>query len=365
LNRGSVSSRRHNNDNNNDLLSTEETSMSTITLTTLLHRTGPLAAAALLTLTLTSTASLAASPAGPSARDYPRGPVTMIVPFPPGGPTDILARIVSQQLAETWKAPVVVDYKPGASTMLGVAATARATPDGQTLGIINSAYVINPSLQKKMMYRNEDLVAITQLIRVPLAIAATPNAPFNTLSEMIAYAKRNPGAVTFASPGTGGTSHLAGELLARRAGVELAHVPYKGSSPAHTDVIGGRVMLMIDPLFSLMPNVKAGRMKLLATTGATRSAPYKEYEAVAEQFPGFEVQAFIGMIAPAGTPADIVAKVQRDAAAVMAQPAVKQKVEDLGMEIVASDPAAFQQRVSDETAQWSKIIRDARIESQE
>ncbi|OVZ57220.1 MFS transporter [Pigmentiphaga sp. NML080357] len=311
--------------------------------------------------------AVAAFVAGPAAAQdaYPQGPATMIVPFPAGGPTDVLARIVSQQLAETWKHPVIVDYKPGASTMLGTAAVARAAPDGYTIGVVNSAYVINPSLQKKLLYKNDDLAAVTQLIRVPLAIAANPGAPFNTLDELVDYAKRHPGAVTFASPGTGGTSHLAGELLARRAGVDLVHVPYKGSAPAHTDVIGGRVMVMIDPIFSLMPHIQSGRLKMLATTGPKREAAYPDYAAVAEKYPGFSVQAFIGLVVPAGTPAAIIDKIQRDAAAALAMPSVKQRVEGLGMAIVASRPSEFESRIKTETEQWARVIRDAKIELQD
>ncbi|VCU71849.1 Tripartite tricarboxylate transporter family receptor [Pigmentiphaga humi] len=296
---------------------------------------------------------------------YPQGPSTMIVPFPAGGPTDVLARIVSQQLAETWKHPVIVDYKPGASTMLGTAAVAKAAPDGYTIGVVNPAYVINPSLQKKLPYKNEDLAAVTQLIRVPLAIAANPQAPFDTLEQMIEYAKRHPDAVTFASPGTGGTSHLAGALLARQAGVELTHIPYKGSAPAHTDVIGGRVMVMIDPIFSLMPHIQSGRLKMLATTGTQREPAYPNYATVAEKYPGFAVQAFIGLVVPAGTPAPIIDKIQRDAAAALALPAVKQRVEGLGMAIVASRPAEFEAQIKAETAQWAQVIREAKIELQD
>jgi len=312
---------------------------------------------------LAATAALA----GPASAQtsYPQGPTTMIVPFPAGGPTDVLARIVSQQLAETWKHPVIVDYKPGASTMLGTAAVAKAAPDGYTIGVVNSAFVINPSLQKKLLYKNEDLTAVSQLIQVPLAIAANPNAPFNTLDEMIDYAKRNPGKLTYASPGTGGTSHLAGQLLARQADIQITHIPYKGSAPAHTDVIGGRVMVMIDPIFSLMPHIQSGRLKMLATTGPQREAAYPNYAAVAEKYPGFSVQALIGLVVPTGTPAAIIDKIQRDTAAALALPAVKKRVEDLGMVIVASRPAEFAAQIKKETEQWAQVIREANIELQE
>src|SRR5690606_8684293 len=154
----------------------------------------------------------------------------------------------------------------------------KAEADGYTIAVVTPAYVINPALQPKLLYGPDDLTAITQLIRVPLSIAANPDAPFNTVSEMMAYAKEHPNEVTFASPGTGGTSHLAGELLARLGDVKLSHIPYKGSAPAHTDVIGGRVMVMIDPLFSLTPHIESKRLKLIATTGATRSDVFPNHE---------------------------------------------------------------------------------------
>jgi tripartite-type tricarboxylate transporter receptor subunit TctC len=314
---------------------------------------------------LRATLSVAAWPIGASAwaaGDYPQAPVTMIVPFPAGGPTDIIARIVSQQMTEAWKQPVVMDYKPGASTMLGVSAVARAAPDGLTIGIVNPAFVINPSLQKKLLYRSEDLAPIMGMMELPLAIAAWPGAPFNTLREMVAYAKHHPGEVTFASPGTGGPSHLTGELLARQAGFEWTHVPYKGSSPAHTDVIGGRVMVMIDPLFSLTPHIDSGRLKMIATTGPV--AGYEKYEAVSTVYPGFGGQQLIGLIAPRATPPAIIDKIQRDVATALAVPSVKKRIEDLGMVVTPSTPAEFRKRIDADTAQWAQVIREAKIEQQ-
>jgi len=299
--------------------------------------------------------------AAPAAAAYPESPVTMIVPFPDGGPTDVLARILAQHLGEMWEQPVVVDYKPGASTMLGTAAVAKAAPDGYTIGVVTPAFVINPGLQPKLLYENDDLTAITQLIRVPLSIAANADAPFNTLSEMMAYAKEHPNEVTYASPGTGGTSHLAGEMLARLADVKLSHIPYKGSAPAHTDVIGGRVMVMIDPLFSLTPHIESKRLKLIATTGAERSEVFPDHQAVSEIYPDFEVQALIGLVAPTGTPDAVIQKIQQDAAKVLAMPEVRKRAQDLGMEVVASTPTDFADRIKTEQAQWAKVIKDANI----
>lgn len=293
--------------------------------------------------------------------DFPKGTVTIVVPFPPGGPTDVLARIVAQRLQETWKQPVVVDYKPGAGTMVGAQAVARAAPDGHTLGVVVPAFTINPVIMKKLSYDPKDLTGVTQLARFPIAIAANASTPFNTLAELVSYAKANPGKVTFGTPGAGGTSHLAGELLARTAGAQLMHIPYKGSAPAHTDVIGGRVDLMIDPLFSLMPHVNSGKMKVIAVATEKRVRGFEKYPAVAETYPGFDVSAIIGFVAPAGTPKAVIDKIQRDTAQALQHPTDRKRFEELGMEMVGSTAAEWNAVLGNETAKWGKLIRDANI----
>jgi tripartite-type tricarboxylate transporter receptor subunit TctC len=227
-------------------------------------------------LTTTSLGLVAFAGAPAVAQEFPKGPVRIIVPFPPGGPTDTIARLMSQKLQALWSQPVVVDYKPGAGTVIGTDAVAKSAPDGRTIGVVVSSYTINPVLHHPMPHDTlKDLSGVTRLVNIPLALVARPDAPFDDIKGLVAYAKRNPGKLSYASPGAGGTAHLAGELLNDAAGIDLVHVPYKGSAPAQTDVLGGRVPLMIDPLFSALPYVRAGRMKVIAVTTAHRVAGFE------------------------------------------------------------------------------------------
>lgn len=296
-----------------------------------------------------------------AATAYPRGPVTVLVPFPPGGPTDVLTRIMTRRLGQAWGQSVIVDYKPGAATMLGAQAVARAPADGYSIGVVNSAFTINPVIQKRLIYNPSDLTGVTQMAEVPIAIAASAKAPFDTLQQLVTYAKANPGKVTFATPGVGGTSHLAGELLNQVAGIQMTHVPYQGSSPAHTDVIGGRVDLMIDPMLSLMPLVLDGRLKLIAGTSAQRVKGYTQYPVVAETYPGFDLTAIIGLVVPARTPPDIIATIQRDANAAMQHPEDRKMIDDLGVKVVSSTPQEWNARLASETSKFGKLIKDAGI----
>jgi len=300
-----------------------------------------------------------------AAQEFPKGPVRIIVPFPPGGPTDIMARMVSQKLQEIWGQSVLVDYRAGAGTLIGVTAVAKAAADGATLGIVNAAYTINPVLRKTMPYDTlKDLAGVTQLVATHLVIVANPNAPFNTVPELVAYAKRNPGKLSFASPGTGGTSHLAGELLNRTAGIDMLHVPYKGSVPAQTDVMGGRVPLMIDATSSALPFVNAGRLKLIATTGPRRLPGHEQYPIVADAYPGFDVTGLLGLVAPKATPRAVVHRIQVDTAKALHMPEVKKQIEDTGGEVVASPPEQFDAVIQAEMAKWAKVIREAHIQGE-
>ncbi|MBX3587156.1 MAG: tripartite tricarboxylate transporter substrate binding protein [Ramlibacter sp.] len=312
-------------------------------------------------LLLASALALTALVAPVQAQDFPKGPVKMIIPFPPGGPTDTVGRLLGMKLQEMWGQPVVIDYKPGAGTLIGVDYVAKAAPDGYTFGIVNSSFTVNPSMRKTMPYNTEkDLTGITQLANLQLAIVARPDAPFNTLPELIAYAKRNPQKVTYGTPGAGGTTHLGAELLKREAGFEMLHSPFKGSSPAHTELIGGRIDLVVDPFLSILPYVKAGRMKMIATFGDTRVPGYN-YPTVAETVPGLSVNALLGFVAPTGTPAAIVQKIQADTAKVLASPDVRKRIEELGMEVVASRPDQFNGFIHSEMKKWAKVIAESGI----
>ena len=296
------------------------------------------------------------------AQDFPKAPVKVIVPFVAGGPTDTMARMVGAKLQEMWGQAVVMEYKPGAGTVLGVDAIAKSAPDGYTVGIVPAAFTINPSLRKTMPYDTlKDISGVTQLVATHLALVANPKAPFNTVPELVAYAKRNPGKVFFGSPGTGGTAHLAGELLKRTAGFDMEHIPYKGSTQAITDLMGGRIDLMFDALSSSLPFAKSGKFKLIATNSARRAPGNEQYPTVAETYPGFEVTSLLGMIIPSAAPRAIVRRLQADTAKALNYPDVKKIIEEAGSEVVASTPEQFDALIQNELKKWAKVIVDAGI----
>ena len=299
------------------------------------------------------------------AQDFPKAPVRMIVPFAAGGPTDLMARLVSQKLQEAWGQSVIVDYRAGAGTLVGVTVVAKSAPDGYTLGIVPAAYTINPVLRKTMPYDTlRDLTGVTQIVATHLVIVANPEAPFNNIAELVAYAKRNPGKLSYGSPGTGGTSHLAGELLNRLAGIDMVHVPYKGSVPAQTDVMGGRLPLMVDASSSALPYVKAGRLKIIATTGRRRLPGNEQYPTVAETYPGYEVTGLLGLIAPKGVPRAVLTKIAADAARGLRAPDARKQIEDTGSEVVGSTPEQFDAVIQSEMNKWANVIRESKIEAE-
>jgi tripartite-type tricarboxylate transporter receptor subunit TctC len=309
--------------------------------------------------------SLATTVLPAAAQVYPKGPVKIIIPFPPGGPTDTVGRLLGVKLQELWGQPVVIDYKAGAGTVIGVDYVAKAPADGYTFGMVNSSLAVNPTLRKKLPYdTTKDLAGITQIANLQLAIVARPDAPFNTLPELIAYAKKNPGKLTYGTPGAGSTTHLGAELLKREAGFDMLHAPMKGSAPAHTELMGGRLDLVVDPFLSVLPYVKAGRMKMIATMGDKRVPGYEQYPTVAEVLPGFSVSALLGFVAPAGTPRPVIQKIQADTARVLAQPAIRKQIEELGMEIVASKPEQFDAFIAVEMKKWARVVTDAKIEAE-
>jgi tripartite-type tricarboxylate transporter receptor subunit TctC len=303
---------------------------------------------------------LAATPA--LAQDFPKAPVKIIVPFPPGGPTDTVARLIGQKLQDIWGQPVVIDYKPGAGTVIGVDFVAKSAPDGYTMVMVNSAFAVNPSLRKNLPYSTtRDLAGVTHIADLQLAIVARPDAPFNTLPELIAYAKKNPGKLTYGTPGAGSTTHLGAELLKRTAGFDMLHSPFKGSAPAHSELLGGRIDLVFDPFLSILPYVKAGRMKMIATLGLQRIPGY-DFPTVAETIPGFTVNALLGFVAPAGTPAPVLKKIAADTGRALADPDLRKRIEDLGMTTVASTSAEFDVFIQGEIRRWAKVVAEAHIE---
>lgn len=308
-------------------------------------------------LTLMLAASLPAH-----AQDWPKSPVKIIVPFPPGGPTDTVARMLSQKLQDYWGQPVVIDYKAGAGTVIGVDYVAKAAPDGYTMVMVNSAFAVNPSLRKSLPYNTQkDLVGVTHIADLQLAIVARLDAPFNTLAEMIAYAKKNPGKLTYGTPGAGSTTHLGAELLKRTAGFDMLHSPFKGSAPAHSELMGGRIDLVFDPYLSILPYVKAGRMKMIATEGLKR-IPGTDYPTVAETIPGFTVNALVGFVAPAGVPKPVLNKIAADTKRALNEPDLARRLEELGMTGVSSTPEQFDAFIAAEIRRWAKVVAEANIQ---
>jgi tripartite-type tricarboxylate transporter receptor subunit TctC len=312
---------------------------------------------------LAATFALAAA-APVAAQDFPKGPVKIIIPFPPGGPTDTVGRQLAMKLQESWGQPVIIDYKPGAGTAIGADFVAKAAADGHTLGMVNSSFAVNPTLRKKLPYDTQkDLSGVTQLFNMQLAIVARPDAPFNNLKELIAHAKKNPGKLNYGTPGAGSTTHLGAELLKREAGFDMQHVSMKGSAPAHTELMGGRLDLVVDPFLSVLPYVQAGKMKMIATMGDKRVLGH-DYPTVAEVIPGFNVGALLGFVAPAGTPKPVLQKIQADTARALASPDMKKRAEEYGLEIVGSRPEQFDVFIASEMKRWARVVTDAKIETE-
>ena len=298
------------------------------------------------------------------AQDYPRGIVRLVIPFPPGGPTDVMGRIVAQKLQEAWGSGVVVENRPGAGTSIGTDAVAKSAPDGQTIGMVITAYMINPSLQAKLPFDTlKDLANVTQLVTQHVVLVAHPGAPFNTVAELIAYAKKNPGKLTYASPGSGTSAHLAGEMLKGEAGIDMIHAPYKGSGPAQADLIAGRVDLMMDVYHSAKAQIEAGRLKVIAVAAPQRPALLKQYPVIAETLPNVSVTSLFGLVVPAATPKPIVNRIQADSAKVLAMPDVRERLAGLGLEVVGSSPEQFDAFVRSEIAKWAKVVKDNNIKA--
>lgn len=303
--------------------------------------------------TLLAATAIAAQPS-----TYPAAPVRLVVPFPAGGPTDSLARMLAQKLQEKWKQNVIVDNKPGAGTLIGTDIVAKAPADGLTLGMAISAYTINPSIHTRMPYDTlKDLTGVTQLATAQMVLVASPSAPFNSIPELVAYARARPGKLSYASPGAGTATHLAGELFKNAAKVDIVHVPYKGSVPAQADVVGGRVEMMFDLIQSALPMVQSGRLKVIALTSARRDKNFRQYPVIAETIPGFEVTSVFGLIAPAGISPDLRKKIQSDAAAVINSADMTAKLSALGMVPVGSSPEAFNSFIKADMAKWEKVVK--------
>jgi tripartite-type tricarboxylate transporter receptor subunit TctC len=294
------------------------------------------------------------------AASYPAKPIRLVVPFPAGGTTDILARAVAQKLSEAWGQQVIVDNRPGAGGNIGSDLVAKSAPDGYTLlmGTVGT-HAINPSLYAKMPYDHvKDFAPVILVAGVPNVLVVNPSLPVHSVQELIAYAKANPGKLNFASSGNGTSIHLSGELFKTMTGVQMTHIPYKGSAPALTDLVGGQVELMFDNLPSSLPFIKAGRLRALAVTSGTRAAALPDLPTLAESgLAGFEASSWFGVLAPAGTPRDIVAKLNGAIATWLASPEAREKLSSQGAIAAGGTPDAFARHIAAETVKWAKVVK--------
>lgn len=294
------------------------------------------------------------------ADEFPARPVRLVVPFPPGGATDIVARLLSEQLTKIWRQNVIVDYKPGAGTIIGTDAVAKSAPDGYTLGIVITAHVINPSMRAHMPYDTvKDLSGVSMLTISHIVLAATKSLPANTLPEVIALAKKEPGALSYATPGTGTAMHLAGELLKTRAGINIVHVPYRGGASAYPDLIAGRVQLQFDPLYSMMQIIATHKVKPIAITSPKRADVAPKIPTFAETLPGFSVLSITGVVVPSATPRALVHKISADINVALKAPDLRQRMAGVGMEPAGDTPEQFDAYIKSEIAKWAPIVKEA------
>ena len=293
-----------------------------------------------------------------AALDYPTRPVRWIVGYPAGGTTDIVARIIGAWLSERLGQQFIVENKPGAGNNIATAEVARAAPDGYTMLLVNPANAINTTLYRHLPFNfMKDVAPVAGFMRVPNVMEVNPSVPANTVAEFIAYAKANPGKINWASSGNGTSVHLSGELFKIMTGVELTHVPYRGSAPALTDMISGSVQVMFDNMPSSLPHIQAGKLRALGVTTAQRSEALPNVPTVAETVPGYEASAFFGMGVPHSTPAEVIDKLNKVINAGVADPRIKARLAELGGIIISGSPQDFGKVVAEETEKWAKVIK--------
>jgi tripartite-type tricarboxylate transporter receptor subunit TctC len=293
-----------------------------------------------------------------TAQTYPTRPVRFIIGYPPGGSADITARLLGQWLSERLGQPFVIESRPGASTNIATEAVVRAPPDGYTLLLVAPANAINATLYEKLNFNFiSDIAPVAGIIRFPNVMVVNPLVPAKTVPEFIAYAKANPGRLNMASSGNGSTIHVSGELFKMMTGVNMVHVPYRGGAPALTDMISGEVQVMFDNVPTSIEFIRAGKLRALAVTTATRSEVLPDLPTVADFVPGYEASAWYGVGVPKGTPDDIIDKLNKEINAILAEPKAKARLADLGASLLAGSPADFGKLVADETEKWGKVVK--------
>jgi tripartite-type tricarboxylate transporter receptor subunit TctC len=297
--------------------------------------------------------------AAAQASDFPNKAIRLVVPFPPGGATDAAARLVAVKMSEHWGQPVLVDNRAGAGGNVGSDLVAKSPADGYTLVMgVTGSHAINTSLYSRMPYDPvTDFVAISQVAVVPNVLVVHPSVPAKNLAELMALAKKEPGKLNYASLGNGTAAHLGMEMLKSEAGVDITHVPYKGSAPAVSDLLGGQVQMMVDGLPSALPHVKAGKLRAIALTSLRRSPSLPDLPTISETYPGFYADAWSGLFAPKGTPQPVVDKLSAEVQRILKLPDVREKLAALGAEPVGSTQAEFAAHVKKEIDKWAKVVK--------
>jgi len=310
-------------------------------------------------------ALLALAPGAVLAQAYPAKPIRMIIPFPPGGNTDLIARGIAIRMQEILGQQFIIENRGGAGSMLGTEVLAKSPADGYTVGFVSAAHVFNPALFTKMPYDSmKDFSPIGIAADVPTMIVAHPSLPVKTIKDLVALAKKNPGKLNYATSGSGTVGHLATELLSSRAGISMVHIPYKGSGQAITDAVGGHVTLMAATMSVFVPHVKAGKLRALGVTSVKRSPALPDVPTIAEQgFPGYEVSSAFGMLGPAGMPAAVVKTLNAALVKALQDPGVRERLASQGADPIGSTPEAYEQHLRSEIARWQKIVQQVGIKA--
>jgi len=297
------------------------------------------------------------------SQTYPAKAIRLIVPFPPGGSNDIVGRMVGQQLGERLGQSVVIDNRGGAGGTIGTDMAAKAAPDGYTLLLVSVAHAFNPAMYRKLPYDPEKaFVPIGMVAAGPVALMVHPALPVHSVAELIALAKAKPGQLNYATAGIGSFQHLASELFKLQTGVDMVHVPYKGGGPAMMDTIAGQAQINMASLIQVGPHVKSGKLRLIATSGTRRSNLFPEVPTVAETVPGYDATNWWGLIAPAGTPQQVVSKLNSELEALLRSDETKKRVESEGADIIRMTPAEFGRFIAEETQKWAKVVKQAGIQ---
>ena len=301
-----------------------------------------------------------------SGQTYPAKPIKIIVPFAQGGAADLLSRMVAQRLQEAWGQPVVVENRTGANGNIGMEAAAKSAPDGYTLvQAPNGNIVVNPNLFQKLPYTEKDFAPVSQIAKVENVLVVNPGIAANSVPELLALARAQPGKISFASPGVGSQAHLAGEFLRLRGNVDLLHIAYKGVGPALNDVLGGQVSMMFAAIPSAQPHVKAGKLRALGVASLQRSSAMPDVPTVAEQnLPGFEAVSWYSILAPAGTPKEIVERVSGEIARMLAQPETREKLAGIGATAIGGTPEQLAAVIQDESARYADLFKKAGIRAE-